>query len=320
MGQKRFYEVKTVINGVTAYSFKACHSPKDFLQHATMAEFEKAKPGRIYITSPALYAQTADTIEYKPITKEYYESCMQTIAAGETAEETPASEFTDGLTYSAEEMDAEPGAVNDVDEVRDTYQTPTACDSLQPKAVIYFDELLDAASSGVQFDDTDLNVETVIPFLTEEQVLALEVEREVARIEAIEKRINGDKEIRLRLAVNDDMYLTGETVFDDDVIERLGFDLFLSKENHDAFIIAANAADYAVITPCDSMYRFLTASAPIVESIPEPRAQASITVPATVAMFVPKLSERQLRRKAGAVFGVQRSGDSKRRRQLNFKS
>lgn len=285
MAQKRHYEVTTVsAEGVSGNAVVRVHSPADFLQHATMSEGERAKPGKVYALA------NGATLTYKTITREQYNARVEAErAAGESdaakglalsyqdyelgmglpitpvsldpEPEQPASDFKDGLTYSANEMWAEPGEHSEAEAV------VSACD-------------------------------------------------------AATRRLEIDREIRLRLAVNDDSHLTGETIFDDDVITSFGFDYFLDGVSYDKFVEVANRCDYAVSTPADSMYRFRMAQPVMLENgviettadklidalTPEPLpegASAGVTVPATVALYsVPTLSKRQLRRKPGRLFGT----------------
>lgn len=166
-----------------------------------------------------------------------------------------------------------------------------------------------------------------------------EAEQVVKIATAAEHRLQVEKEIRLRLSVNDDSHLTGETIYDDDVIESLGFFEFLNRAEYDVFMEAANAAGYSVSVPCDSLYRFKTAQSPPmpdfgvaaysavseiaalggdasdlsdldgdVIDLPDGRS-VTIEAPRACAAFrapAPGLSQRQQRRNAGLLFGVVR--------------
>jgi hypothetical protein len=341
MGQMRTYEVTTVSSeGVTGTAVVRVHKPAEFLKHATMSEGERAKPGKVYSLG------NGATITYKTITlAQYNERREAERAAGERDADTDLAlsyqdyELGQGYPITPVNLDPEPGAMSEHSEA--------------------------------------------------EQV--------VAKATAAEHRLEVEKQINLRLSVSDS-YLTGETIFDDDVITSLGFDCFLNGAQYDAFVIKANEAGYAVSTPCESMTRFLMAQPVTLENVtikttvdvltealdavsnPEPRnygvinyvewnhelayeaedwtpgadtadvaayfetnaeardwlrnerfidnitdnstnfargidpeplpegARVSVTVPATVALYtVPKLSKRQQRRQAGALFCVQRT-------------
>lgn len=269
MPQMRTYEVTTNDNGVIGSIVVRVHSPADFLQHATMSAGEKAKPGKAYNLPNGV------TLTYKTITKAQYDARVEAErAAGEanaatglalsyqdyelgmglpitpvsldSEPEQPASDFTDGLTYSRDEMDAEPGEESPLDAV-----------------------------------------------MREKLAAHEEAERVVDGCERAMRRLETERVISLRLSVNDDSHLTGETVFDDDVIESLGFDYFLNGVDYDAFVKVANAADYAVSTPCESMTRFLMA---------QPVTITNVTITTTADKLIDALTPQECAACAGAKF------------------
>jgi hypothetical protein len=270
MAQKRYFEVVTVqtASDERVTSYVEAHSPKSFLGNA-LAPFEKAQAGRTYTLPNGAF------LTYKPMSREAFNVAVEAQREADRKQnETEIAECWGEYEKAYPHLNPEPDAMSEHSEA--------------------------------------------------EQV--------VAKATAAEYRLDVEKEIRLRLSVNDDMHLTGETIFDDDVITSLGFDYFLDRVSYDNFVEVANKCGYSVSVPADSIYRFMTATpasageiaeikiegesflvAVPAQTEPEPQslpegARVSVEAPRSFAAFnVPKLSKRQQRRQAGALFCVQRS-------------
>jgi hypothetical protein len=128
----------------------------------------------------------------------------------------------------------------------------------------------------------------------------------------VENNIANNAEIHLRLSVNDDSFLTGDTITDSEMIEALGAPAFLNKGDYETLCELANAQGITIVVPAELMYRFNTAcgiyaefDAEIADIEKEVSAiEARVSGAQSIAAFeVPKPSNNSLKGKTGAMFG-----------------
>jgi hypothetical protein len=333
MAQKRYFELRTVLNGQTTYSYVSCHSPKDFLKHATMKEGEKAKAGSEYRMPDGA------TLAYKPINKGYYESCIETLKAGEAnvTEETPsiatAENPFDEAFYSepfgADEIGVTDEQMEAIANGEHLTNNCAACagakfvgvadgkcgthadDREKAKGVIRFCKGNGALQYEAEYDNGD----TAVYFATKSEARAfLRDEKGIEDITDLTSQVyNASDDIRLRLAVNEDEFLTGESDRDHVQILNLIGRLYLNKFDYEMLCKLANDKGIGVAVPADSMLRFNKASG-IYDEAPEVLQSVTQTIadiearkvfPPTVALLkAPEPSRNSKRGKGtGAMFG-----------------
>jgi len=131
--------------------------------------------------------------------------------------------------------------------------------------------------------------------------------------QVVEHNLANNAEINLRLSVNDDSHLTGDTIADDEIIKALGVPAFLNKLDYEMLCKLANAQGIGVSVPAESMLRFEQASgvyaefdaeiAEIERGVSALEARVS-GAPASAAYSVPQPSKNSLKGKTGAMFGT----------------
>jgi hypothetical protein len=135
---------------------------------------------------------------------------------------------------------------------------------------------------------------------------------EARQQQVVEHNLANNSTINLRLSVNDDSHLTGDTIADGAMIEALGAPAFLNKLDYEMLCKLANAQGITVSAPADSMYRFNTASGIYAEFDEEiadiekevSAIEARVSGAQSIAAYtIPQPSNNSFKGKTGAMFG-----------------